>query len=109
MGQPESLPGTHSTFEGVCAALEAELLLPLRALHEGQRYMHRTYSGEPVPPAKIAEVVQAMLAAVLSGVDGFASWRYGNPVGRLQLEGLAEDQVAAWRTPTSLSHDGGIR
>ena len=58
--QPESPPGLKATFQGVMAALEAELLLPLRALNEGQRGMHKTYSGEPVPPAKIAELVQVM-------------------------------------------------
>jgi len=106
---PESPPGLTATFQGVMAALDAELLLPLRALHEGQRAMHKTYSGEPVPPAKIAEVVQAMITAVLSRPDGFSAWRYGNPVGMRQLEGLTERQIAAWREPTSINHASGVR
>jgi len=105
--QPDSPPGRTATFQGVAAALEAELLLPLPALHEGQRAMHNTYSGEPVPPVLIAETVQAILTAVLFSPGGFSAWRYGNPVGKVQLEGLSEKQIAVWREPTSLSHEGG--
>jgi hypothetical protein len=107
--QPESPPGTAATFQGVAAALEAELLLPLRALNEGQTYMHRTYSGEPVPPTKVAEVVQAILTAVLNGPGAYPAWRYGNPVGMAQLQGLTPEQVNVWRTPTSLNHEGSFR
>jgi len=98
-----------ATFEGSATAIEAELLLPLRALTEGQQCMNRTYSGEPVPAAAIAEVVENMTKAVLSKRGGFADWRYGNPVGMEQLRGLSQVQVETWRTATSLQHKSGLR
>jgi len=107
--EPNSLPGVQATFQGVAAALEAELLLPLRALKEGEAFMHKTYCGNPLPPAKIAEVVQAIIAAVLSRPGGFPAWRYGNSVGLRQLEGLTDRQMAIWKDPTSITHPAGLR
>jgi len=98
-----------ATFSGVVAALKAELLLPLRALNEGQQSMHRTYRGEPVPPAAIAETVQELTTAVLSRPGSFADWRYGNPIGLEQLRGLSSNQLTKWREPTSIQHASGVR
>jgi len=110
IGVPLDSPAAcAASFDGTMAALDAELLLPLRALNEGQQFMHRTYSGEPVPPAKIAEVVQAIISAVLSQPGGFSSWRYNNPVGMRQLEGLSDKQVGAWQEPTALCHERHLR
>lgn len=98
-----------ATFEGVAAALKAELLLPLRALQEGQRNMHKTYTGEPIPPHEIARTVEAIIAATLSKPGGFSEWRYSNAVGVEQLRGLSQRQLTQWREPTSRNHDSGLR
>lgn len=91
----------------VAAALDAELLMPLRALNEGQRSMHRTYLGEPVPAEPVATAVRELTAAVVAG--HFAQWRCENPVSRRQLEGLSPWQIQAWTTPTTLVHESGLR
>jgi hypothetical protein len=106
---PLSASGLQATFQGVAAALEAELLLPLRALKEGEAFMHKTHGGSPLPPALIAQVVQAIIGAVLSRPGGFNAWRYSNPVGLRQLEGLTERQIALWRQSFSVSHQSGLR
>ena len=49
-----------------CTWLQGELLLPLRSLNEAQVSMHRTFSGQPVPPAPVAAAVRDLTAAVLS-------------------------------------------
>lgn len=98
-----------SSFDGCSAAMEAELLLPLRAYNEAQRCMHRTHAGEPVPADKIAEVVESITMATLSRPGGFADWRYGNPVGQEQLRGLTSLQTALWRVATSMQHKSGLR
>lgn len=97
-----------ATFLGIAAALDAELLLPLRALNEGQQYMHRTHSGDPVPPGPIASSVQALTAAVVSDPCGYSTWRYSNPVGLEQMRGLDEKQAAVWQEPSSMAHEGGL-
>jgi len=97
----------HATFEGVSAALEAELLLPLRSFNEAQQSMHLTVYLKPVPAAEIREAVQALTAAVVSKPSGFSEWRYTCPRGRRQLEGLSEEQVELWKTATSCQHRGG--
>jgi hypothetical protein len=52
-------PGSlaNANFNAVAAALEAELLLPLRALREGLNDMTRTLRGQLVPWAPLQRVV----------------------------------------------------
>mmetsp|Transcript_24894 Transcript_24894/g.65387 ORF Transcript_24894/g.65387 Transcript_24894/m.65387 type:complete len:545 (-) Transcript_24894:81-1715(-) len=110
IGLPPNDPAAWAaTFPGVAAALDAELLLPLRALQEGQPHMHHTFNGESVPPERIAACVRVLTAAVLSRMNGFSEWRYSNRVGQEQLRGLTEEQIALWRQPTSTEHDSGVR
>lgn len=105
-------PGLASkaTIAGVVAALAGELLLPLRALNEGvdspNGNMLTTFSGAKVPREPVRAAVDALSSAVLAGA--FAEWRYTNPVGRRQLEGLSDDQIAKWQEPSRTAHDGGL-
>eukprot|EP00747_Dinoflagellata_sp_TGD_P090226 gnl/TRDRNA2_/TRDRNA2_164621_c4_seq3.p1 gnl/TRDRNA2_/TRDRNA2_164621_c4~~gnl/TRDRNA2_/TRDRNA2_164621_c4_seq3.p1 ORF type:complete len:504 (+),score=97.65 gnl/TRDRNA2_/TRDRNA2_164621_c4_seq3:311-1822(+) len=105
----DSRAAEMATYAGVEAALEAELLLPLRALNEGQESMHQTYNGEPVPPAEVAKCVESIISSVLSQPGGFAAWRYSNPVGIEQLRGLTLEQISLWREATSMEHARGLR
>jgi len=98
-----------ATFAGVSAALGKELLLPLRALLEGQNYMCRTHNGEGVPAGAIATAVQDLITATLSKPGGFSEWRYNNSVGAEQLRGLSQDQLQKWKEPTSMLHAGHLR
>jgi hypothetical protein len=110
IGAPTSWPLTKSaTFSGVSAALDAELLLPLRALLEGQHYMHRTFSGEPVPASAVASALHNVVAATLSKPGGLSEWRYSNPTGAEQLRGLSRNQGEKWMEPTSFVHVGGLK
>lgn len=93
----------NASFQGVLAALDGELLLPLRAFSEGIESMYTTYRGEPVPPQLVQSAVHDLLVATLS--NRFSEWRYTNPVGLRQLEGLSAAQVAKWREPTSSIYD----
>ena len=34
----------------------------------------------------------------------FSEWRYTNPIGQKQLEGLTPSQIAKWREPTRVEH-----
>ncbi|CAK0862005.1 unnamed protein product, partial [Prorocentrum cordatum] len=77
---PPSCPRMGTTFGAVAAALEGELLLPLRALQEGTESMTRTFLGAPVPRRPIEQKVAELTAAVLEG--GFARWRYEKPGGQ---------------------------
>lgn len=98
-----------ATLQGVLAALEAELVLPLRALNEDRKAgnsMTRTFEGKSLPPAPILACVDQITAAVLNGT--YASWRYENPVGARQLEGLTAEQIAAWREPTRTEFPRGL-
>eukprot|EP00435_Cladocopium_sp_Y103_P000301 s2757_g1.t1 len=88
-----------ATLEGVRLALEHELLLPLRALNEGRKWMYQTFTKQPLPSAQIDEVVQDITASVLNNT--FRTWRYGNPVGLKQLEGLSPKQLQQWQEPSS--------
>mmetsp|Transcript_30986 Transcript_30986/g.86966 ORF Transcript_30986/g.86966 Transcript_30986/m.86966 type:complete len:473 (-) Transcript_30986:156-1574(-) len=99
-------PGAEAKFEPVFAALEGELLLPLRALVEGQQAMHNTFNGWAVPPDKVAVVCEQIVTHVLKG--DYSEWRYSNPVGTRQLEGLSQEQLQKWREPTRVEHEGGI-
>jgi len=109
IGVEEEVVVEQASFAGVAAALEAELLLPLRCLNEAQRSMHQTVSCQPVPAAHIQDTVQALTAAVVSGPSGFSDWRYNCPRGRRQLEGLSDEQVELWKTPTSYQQRGSLR
>ena len=97
----------NATFDGVAAALEAELLLPLRAFHEGIASMFTTFNGHPVPHEPVQAAVRTLLEVTLNGT--FSDWRYSNPVGRAQLEGLSADQIATWREPTATEPVEGLR
>eukprot|EP00854_Cymbomonas_tetramitiformis_P003409 gene3409-4288_t len=90
------------TWAAIVAALENELLLPLRALNEGQQSMSRTFNGQPVPRQPIAEAVRSLTTHVVQGT--FKNWRYTNPVGQRQLQGLLEWQKEAWKESTSMTH-----
>ena len=96
-----------ATFAGVAAALDHELLLPLRAFNEGITSMFTTFNGQSVPPAPVKQAVHALVAATLA--NRFSEWRYTNPVGVRQLEGLSPSQISTWREPTSSMHDKGVR
>jgi len=104
---PSDRPAGSASFSAVAAALQAELLLPLRALNEGE-YAH-TMMGAPLPLEELRGVVASITTAVLSHVGGFAEWRYTNPVGKEQLRGLSERQAALWREPTEVEHAQGLR
>jgi hypothetical protein len=99
----------RATFAGVAAALAAELLLPLRALNEGQPHMCRTYAGEPIPAGAVRQAVHQLTSATLSKPGGFSEWRYNNSIGKEQLRGLTRKQAELWKEPTSIPHEGGIR
>lgn len=95
--------------EAVLAALEAELLLPLRALNEDRlsgSSMARTYRGGDLPQDKIESCIDEITAHVLDGT--FSSWRYENPVGLRQLEGLTEEQLELWREPSRTHFHHGL-
>lgn len=53
--------------------------------------MQQTFNGAPVPRGPVLAAVEALTAAVLA--HRFSEWRYTNPVGRRQLEGLSEAQA----------------
>lgn len=95
----------NATFAGVAACLEGELLLPLRAFTEGIASMYTTFGGSPVPARPVQEAVRALVGATLA--NRLAEWRYTNPVGVAQLEGLTAAQIAKWREPTSSTHESG--
>eukprot|EP00933_Yihiella_yeosuensis_P035263 TRINITY_DN28784_c0_g3_i3.p1 TRINITY_DN28784_c0_g3~~TRINITY_DN28784_c0_g3_i3.p1 ORF type:complete len:455 (+),score=101.41 TRINITY_DN28784_c0_g3_i3:36-1400(+) len=103
---PDTEPGSLAQFGPVLEALEAELLLPLRALVEGQPDLCRTFNGVPLPKekmeAKALEIVQHVL------VGDFSEWRYNNPLGLRQLEGLSDAQRSKWAEATLTEHKGGI-
>ena len=69
--------------------------------------MTRTFGGKPVPVGPVQQAVDALVGATLAG--RFAEWRYTNPVGLRQLEGLSHEQQALWREPTSVVHAGNLR
>ncbi|CAE7028634.1 rabggtb [Symbiodinium microadriaticum] len=83
------------SMDGVLLALENELLLPLRSLNEGRQWMYQTLSKAPLPTAEIDRVVQEITQSVLENKYKF--WRYNNPVGQRQLEGLSQNQLDIWQ------------
>jgi len=98
--------GITANFPAVLAALEGELLLPLRALMEGQQSMETTFNGWPVPREKIEAICESIVLHVLQG--DFSHWRYHNPVGARQLEGLSEEQIAIWSEASASQHQHGV-
>ena len=104
IGAPALAP--NATWEGVKAAVDGELLNPLRSLIEGIESMTRTFNGEPVPRGPIQAAVDALTNAVLS--NRYSDWRYTNPVGMRQLEGLSEAQITKWREPTRRIHSNEV-
>jgi len=98
-----------ATVEGCLAALEAELLLPLRALNEDRlcsSFMARTFKGDALPASKIEDKIDEIMAHVVSGT--FSQWRYSNPTGVRQLQGLSEKQLALWLQPTRTEWHQGL-
>ncbi|CAJ1383073.1 unnamed protein product [Effrenium voratum] len=91
-----------ATFRGVCDALEAELVLPLRALNEAE--LARTMQGQPLPKEAMRGKIQELTRAALGGPGAFRRWRYGSAAGAEQLRGLSEEQVKSWQKPTCLEH-----
>jgi len=100
--------GAAATYAAVCAALRAELLLPLRCFNEGEEFMLETHRGNPVPRDAIAECLKALMLAVVSHPDGFSRWRYTCPACVEQLRGLSSAQVALWRKPLHLDHGESV-
>ena len=52
----------EATFGAVAAVLDAELVLPLRALNEGTTSMTTTFSGHPVPREQVEALASSHLA-----------------------------------------------
>ncbi|CAE7340981.1 rabggtb [Symbiodinium natans] len=84
-----------ASLDGVLSALESELLLPLRSLNEGRQWMYQTLSKAPLPTLEIDRVVHEITQSVLENKYKF--WRYNNPVGERQLEGLSRSQLDLWQ------------
>mmetsp|Transcript_72489 Transcript_72489/g.169836 ORF Transcript_72489/g.169836 Transcript_72489/m.169836 type:complete len:410 (-) Transcript_72489:49-1278(-) len=97
-----SVSGVAASWDGVKAALEAELLLPLRALNECR--MTQTMCGAPLPADDLSDVVQQITQAVLQKIGGFSEWRYTCLRGQEQLRGLSEAQMGMWREATTMEH-----
>lgn len=98
-----------ATAEAVLSALEAELLLPLRALNEDRlagSTMARTFGGRALPAEKIKTCVDQITLHVLDG--SFSKWRYENPVGERQLEGVSDEQKRIWADPTKTEAGDGL-
>lgn len=104
---PGALTGAKG--DAVLVALEAELLLPLRALNEDRlagNSIARTFGGAALPVDKIQACIDQITAHVLDGT--FSNWRYENPVGTRQLEGLTNQQINIWKEPGKSESKGGI-
>lgn len=100
---------SQATVEGGLAALEAELLLPLRALTEDRfagKTMARTFNGDPLPADRIEAKIDELTAHVLDGT--YSVWRYSNRIGARQLEGLTDQQLDLWMEPTRTEWEDGI-
>mmetsp|Transcript_24064 Transcript_24064/g.46949 ORF Transcript_24064/g.46949 Transcript_24064/m.46949 type:complete len:628 (+) Transcript_24064:161-2044(+) len=98
--------GANPTVDGVMLALRHELLNPLRALNEGRKYMEKTFNGQSVPRQHIDRAVDDIVRAVLEGK--FKEWRYSNPVGNRQLEGLSDDQLKEWARAGCMKHTENV-
>ncbi|OLP82340.1 hypothetical protein AK812_SmicGene37020 [Symbiodinium microadriaticum] len=99
--------GETATWPGVVSALDAELLLPLRALNECR--MLQTMCGAPLPEDELKRVVLSLTEAVLKSSTGFSDWRYSTPRGQDQLRGLSDHQIMLWREPTAQEHAAGLK
>lgn len=97
LGVPSSVSSSWvPTFQAVHKALQQELAMPLRALSEARRYV--TFSGAPLPREAVQKATTEVIRSVVEG--RFKAWRYTNPVGQRQLEGLSEEQAALWQNST---------
>lgn len=90
-------------FGAVLEALEAELLLPLRAYQEHGGNAYHTKPGAPIPPGPVDNIISEITLHVLQG--DFSAWRYSNPMGKRQLEGLSDAQIASWMEPARTEAD----
>mmetsp|Transcript_24124 Transcript_24124/g.47278 ORF Transcript_24124/g.47278 Transcript_24124/m.47278 type:complete len:345 (-) Transcript_24124:117-1151(-) len=104
IGWHETNPNISPTISGVILALRHELVHPLRALNEGRQSMEKTFAGNPVPRSAIDHTVTDVIRAVLEG--NFKEWRYTNPTGQKQLEGLTDKQKDLWMATTKIFHPG---
>lgn len=102
VGVGEVPKGWQPTAEGVRAALEGELLVPLRALNETKGTMTK---GDP---ALLPHVERAVAEVTQHIVEGdYADWRYDNPVSQHQLGGLDAAQAKTWRSGHSVEAEAG--
>lgn len=95
VGSADAAAAEGATAEGIEAIADAELLAPLRALHEGA--LSHTMGGSPVPEGELRAVVRDMTRAVFAGE--YKSWKYGgrgNAKGAAQLAGLTPAQLKEW-------------
>eukprot|EP00931_Biecheleriopsis_adriatica_P103648 TRINITY_DN78450_c0_g1_i1.p1 TRINITY_DN78450_c0_g1~~TRINITY_DN78450_c0_g1_i1.p1 ORF type:complete len:499 (-),score=87.80 TRINITY_DN78450_c0_g1_i1:25-1500(-) len=102
-------PRKNATVEAGLAALEAELLLPLRALNEDRfagSTLARTFNGDPLPAGRMEAKVDEITGHVLAGT--FSIWRYSNRIGARQLDGLSDAQLALWMEPTRTECSNGL-
>lgn len=103
-----SAPAIAASFSGVSAALNAELLLPLRALNEGllaKNVEVTTGNGDILAKQELRVTLEALMGAVLSRPGAFSEWRYSNAVGMEQLRGLSGPQQRQWQHAFSMSHE----
>lgn len=59
-----------------------------------------------INPAKIKAVVENVTKHCVKG--DLSKWRYTNPLGARQLEGLSESQIAKWMEPTRTQLPSGL-
>jgi len=105
--RPKAPEAAGARFEGVLAALEEELLMPLRALNEPGQNIYITFgTRSPIPKGPIDQCVADITAHVLQG--DYSEWRYNNPVGQHQLSGLTEEQKAKWIESPRTELDGVV-
>ncbi len=102
---PATSAGWNSNVASVACALDRELFVPLRALHDATGKLD--HDGVPLGDHTRPEldrrcraVVEDLIRTVADGT--FADWRFSNPLGRAQLSALTPDQEQAFRKPRSV-------
>lgn len=93
------LRAPKATPAAIRAALEHEVLLPLRALNETVDGMLK---GDPGLRGPVQAAVDRITQHVVEG--DLREWRYECPAGQRQLEGLG-DRAATWRAPLETRHE----